>query len=76
MSIFQIIALSYLFYSLVDIFKTIKALIYRDKKITDILQCAKCFSFWLVLATTQNLEIALLVSLCVLILDNFLVTRI
>ena len=75
MSIFQIIALSYLFYSLVDIFKTIKDLVKRKKKITDILQCAKCFSFWLVLATTHNLEIALLVSLCVLILDNYLAPR-
>lgn len=75
MSIFQIIALSYLFYSLVDIFKTIKDLVQRKKKITDILQCAKCFSFWLVLATTHNLEIALLVSLCVLILDNYLAPR-
>ena len=71
----QIIAIAYLLYSVKDIYYTILDLWHGRKTVEQLAECSKCFSFWLVLIFTQNLEVALIVSLCVLIMDNYLSPR-
>jgi hypothetical protein len=75
MTIYNIIALAYAFYSMPNIHITIKQIFKRDISIFSILDCSKCLSFWIVLLVTQNLTVALLVSLAVLLMDSFIVTR-
>ena len=71
----QIIAIAYLLYSVKDIYLTLIDLWKGRKTVEQVAECSKCFSFWLVLIFTQDLQMALLVSLCVLIMDNYLTPR-
>ena len=75
MTIFNIIALAYLIYSMDSIIETAVALFKREKPFKEVLKCNKCFAFWIVLLLTFNLEAALLVSLCVLLMESFIVTK-
>ena len=75
MTIYNIIALAYLIYSMDSIIETAVALFKREKPFKEVLSCNKCFSFWVVLLWTWDLQAALLVSLCVLLMESFIVTK-
>ena len=75
MTIYNIIALGYLIYSFDSIYDTIKALVKREISFFDLFSCAKCFAFWSVLALSQSLVYASLVSLVVFLLDSFITTK-
>ena len=73
--IYNIIALGYLLYSINDILNTVESLIKREVSIFSVLNCPKCYSFWIVLITSQSLVYASLVSLVVFLLESFIVTK-
>ncbi len=73
--IYNIIALGYLLYSVNDILNTVQSLIKRDISLSSVLNCPKCYSFWIVLITSQSLVYASLVSLVVFLLDSFITTK-
>ena len=75
MTIYSIIALAYAIYSFDSISETVKGLFKREVKFSEVLKCNKCCAFWVVLLMTWNLEVALLVSLCVLLMESFIVTK-
>ena len=75
MTIYNIIALSYLFYSLPEIYNTGKSIVKRETTVISALNCRKCYTFWITLILSGNLSYALLVSLCVLLMDSFIVTK-
>ena len=71
MTIYSIIALAYLIYSFESIVSTIKSIFNREYSFS---YCSKCFAFWFTLPLL-GVEAALLVSLCVLLMDSFIVTK-
>ncbi len=73
--IYNIIALGYLLYSINDILNTVQSLIKREVSLLSVLNCPKCYSFWIVLITSQSLVYASLVSLVVFLLDSFITTK-
>jgi len=75
MTIYNIIALGYLTYSMPSVFNTFVNLIKRNQSVLDILECSRCVSFWVVLIATQSLVYAALVSLVVFLLDSFITTK-
>ena len=75
MTIYSIIAIAYLIYSWDSITEMGVAIFRREVKLSEVLKCNKCFAFWAVLLLTFNLEVALLASLCVLLMDSFIVTK-
>ena len=75
MTIFNIIALAYLIYSIDSIIETAVAIFKREKTLKELLSCNKCFSFWIVLLWKWDLQAALLVSLCVLLMESFITTK-
>ena len=72
----NIIAMAYLCYSHQSISDVIKENKFNPLKyFRTIIECDKCLAFWVVFATTQNLQFALLVSLAVLLMQSFIVTK-
>ena len=76
LEISKIIAIAYFFYSAESIIQVIKVNKFNPLKyINTIVSCNKCFAFWGGLFVTGNVDSALLISLCVLLMESFIVTK-
>ena len=76
MTIFNIIALGYLLYSYSSILQYITDVALGSLKWYSFIDCTKCTSFWLTLLITRgDITAAALVSLVVLLLESFIVTK-
>ena len=65
------IAMGYMGYSIVN-FNMPKSF---KQAFKTLFNCPKCYTFWLALIVSQNLELALLASLVAFLLDSFVVTK-
>ena len=70
MILFNAIAFGYLAYSFYNL---VESIILKDFRFN--WRCAKCLSFWIALAVTQDVTFAALLSLTVYLLDSLVVTR-
>lgn len=76
MTIYNIIALGFLIYSLPSMIDYVKQVRSKSIKWYNFLDCGTCLSFWVTLIVTKgDLSAAALVSLTVLLLDSFITTK-
>lgn len=74
--IIKLIAIAYLFYSMDSIFDVVKVnKLNLLKYFKTIVYCDKCLAFWIALLYGWNLYEALIISLCVLFMQSFIITR-
>lgn len=74
--ILKLIAIAYLFYSMDSIFDVVKEnKLNILKYFKTIVACDKCLSFWIALLCGLNLYEALIISLCVLLMQSFIITK-
>ena len=72
----NIIAIAYVVYSYQSVVDVIQANKFNPiKYIKTIMGCDKCLSFWLVWLVSQDLQLALLTSFAVLLMQSFIVTK-
>ena len=74
--IIKLIAIAYLFYSMDSIFDVVKEnKLNILKYFKTVFSCDKCAAFWFALAWGWNLYEALIISLCVLLMQSFIITK-
>ena len=76
MTIYNMIALGYILYSFNSIIDYVTNVVTGGLRWYSFLECSKCTSFWIALIISKgDITAAALVSLVVLLLDSFIVTK-